>query len=151
MTIDWKYTRTGATTLDDIPRIRAQFVSENRYDQVSVPIVAFCNNPFDTGKAVLEIIAAASALSLNKVYNTLDVNADCAKKVDFPQDPGADLADQYLKFLWEKTGEEPHVKLQKVPAMIAPNADSKQVLGEAIATALSGDKKSGWTVTFIST
>lgn len=151
MTIDWKYDRTGATTLDDIPRIRGQFVSKNRYDQVSVPSVAFCQNPFDTGKAVLELLHTNSGLALNKVYNTLDVNSDVAKKVDFPDDPGADLADQYMKFLWEKFGEEPHVKLQKCPAMLAPDADSKQVLGEAIAALFNADKKSGWTVTFIST
>lgn len=53
--VAWRFTRTGASTLNDIPRLRAQFVDSRSYKQVSCGVVAFVNNPYDTGVSFSKI------------------------------------------------------------------------------------------------
>lgn len=147
MALNLKYDRTGANVLNDIPRLRAQFVSKTRYTTVSFPVVAMTNNPYDTGLAILDKINAKSAMKWNKTFNTLDTNDDHDNKLDFPDDPGDDLADQFIKFKCEKNdgSAEPYIKSQMVPAMIGANAAAKQALADEILTILNGDVVSGWT------
>lgn len=148
-TITRKYQRTGADTLNDIPRLRAQFVDSRNFKQVSVGVVAFTQNPYDTGMAILEIVNNASAMALNKVYNTLDVNANADKRHKWPTAPAQVLNDEYFTFIFEKQGQESYTKTQMVPQMLADLASDKETIGNSIELAVNNDARDGWVCTFI--
>lgn len=148
--VAWRFTRTGASTLNDIPRLRAQFVDSRSYKQVSCGVVAFVNNPYDTGVYILkDIVNPASSMALNKVYNTLDINDNAAKRDQFPDAPDQVLNDEYFVFIFEKTGEESYTKTQMIPQMLASARDSKVTIGNAIETKVNSDARDGWVCTFI--
>jgi hypothetical protein len=146
-----KYDRDGSDPLNDCNHLTVRFADKNDNKYIQLEPLIWCENPVDTAKEVVAIMAGYSSMMDMSIQTIIDANPAFTGKSSLPEDPGREVSDQRLVFRLKLAGEdEPRYVAIKQPKFVGDGSDdSLNTLGENIALKILTDLPAGSEFSFL--